>query len=345
MTSWYDSPRGYRYRNLSIWRASYSCGHRLGDLGVGHPVADAGVDLVERAPGAVRQPEDLRGLQRALRVLVHTTTSGPMRLADDARERARVPAAGLAERRVAPDAPEDVELALAVAREPHAPRLHVQVEEEVHDAREEVPLDPVEHQRAADVDDLDEAPLVLADLLVRALVVRDAHGGSRAPPPPRGRPRSRASAPWWRGCSPRRGPGRCRSTRRRRPRARRRAQRARTRVTPLARVVGRVVDGDVAPPSRRNSSMSSSAASATSRRAAWPVSLRGSKKEWCWWLPRRARRYEPDVEDLRAVAQPGEVARDLPGDEGLAAGRQPDHHEGELGVGARRWACCALLHV
>ena len=108
------------------------------------------------------------------RVLVHTTTSVPMRSRTTPASVRRVRAPRIAERRVAADAPEHVELALAVPREPHAARLHVQVEQEVDDAREQVALDAVEHHLAPDVDDLDEAPLVLADLLVGALVVGDA---------------------------------------------------------------------------------------------------------------------------------------------------------------------------
>src|ERR1019366_5271115 len=148
--------------------------HHPRDLGVRHPVAHAGVDLVERAPHSKWELEVLRGLDRATQRARPDDDGRADAVAHDVRELRGVGPTGAAERRVAPDATEHVERALAVPRHPDAPGLDVEVEQEVNDPREQIPLDAVEDHLATDVDDPDEGPLFFADLLVRLLVVRDA---------------------------------------------------------------------------------------------------------------------------------------------------------------------------
>ena len=110
---------------------------------------------------------------------------------------------------------------------------------------------------------------------------------------------------------------------------------------PLARAVGRVVDGDVA-------------ALAEEREH---VVERGEGDVEAGGLARLVARVEErvplvapeprapvraDVEHLRAVAEPREVARNLAGDERLAAGREADHHEQR--AWAERWRASEPQH-
>lgn len=97
-----------------------------------------------------------------------------MALVDEQRQALGVQAPAIRKVRISADASVRVELTLAVAGEPDLAARRVQVGEEEDQPRAEVSLHAVDHDLAADVDDLHEAQGLVVHWLVGAFVHRDA---------------------------------------------------------------------------------------------------------------------------------------------------------------------------
>src|SRR6185369_6823527 len=136
----------------------------------------AGVDLVERAPRPGRAAERGRGLYRPPEGARPDHHAAAIRIApiEELGERLSVADAVRRQVGITPEQTGGVVHTLAVAGEPDRPRGEVQVHQEEHQAPGQVAIDVAHGGPAAIAGDAQVGALVVSEGLVHALVVRDA---------------------------------------------------------------------------------------------------------------------------------------------------------------------------